>query len=73
MAVCDFNMRFTFLSAGWEGTTHDAKVLAHAVYNPRHNFPHGPQEKYYVVDAGYPNRRGFLALYRNTRYHLPDF
>ncbi|KAK1257701.1 hypothetical protein QJS04_geneDACA016281 [Acorus gramineus] len=29
--------------------------------------------KYYVVDAGYPNRNGFLVPYRNTRYHLPDF
>ncbi|KAL4558942.1 hypothetical protein LXL04_037147 [Taraxacum kok-saghyz] len=31
--------------------------------------------KYYVVDAGYPNTRGYLAPYKGThiRYHLPDF
>ncbi|KAK1272113.1 hypothetical protein QJS04_geneDACA023489 [Acorus gramineus] len=66
-------MRFTFVCAGWEGTAHDSKVLAHAVYNPEHNFPLPPPNKYYVVDAGYPNRNGFLAPYRNTQYHLPDF
>ncbi|KAL4574030.1 hypothetical protein LXL04_020852 [Taraxacum kok-saghyz] len=32
-------------------------------------------DKYYVVDAGYPNTRGYLAPYKGThiRYHLPDF
>ncbi|KAK3039577.1 hypothetical protein RJ639_027721 [Escallonia herrerae] len=31
--------------------------------------------KYYVVDAGYPNMKGYLAPYKgpNIRYHLPDF
>ena len=32
-------------------------------------------DKYYVVDAGYPNTRGYLAPYKGTNihYHLPDF
>ena len=25
------------------------------------------------MDSGYPNKKGFLAPYRNTRYHLPEF
>jgi hypothetical protein len=29
--------------------------------------------KFYLVDSGYANRRGFLAPYRQTRYHLQDF
>ncbi|XP_052627550.1 uncharacterized protein LOC128134141 [Lactuca sativa] len=31
--------------------------------------------KYYVVDAGYPNTREYLAPYKGTNihYHLPDF
>nr|KAJ0207118.1 hypothetical protein LSAT_V11C500283530 [Lactuca sativa] len=31
--------------------------------------------KYYVVDVGYPNTRGYLAPYKGTniRYHIPDF
>ena len=30
-------------------------------------------DRYYLVDSGYPNRKGFLAPYRNTRYHIPEF
>ena len=29
--------------------------------------------KYYLVDAGYPNRNGYLAPYKGERYHIPDF
>lgn len=29
--------------------------------------------KYYLVDAGYTNIRGFLSPFRNVRYWLPDF
>lgn len=28
---------------------------------------------YYVVDAGYPNTRGFRRPYSNWRYHIQDF
>ncbi|KAJ9543555.1 hypothetical protein OSB04_023262 [Centaurea solstitialis] len=32
-------------------------------------------DKYYVVDAGYPNTKGYLAPYKGTNicYHIPDF
>ena len=26
-----------------------------------------------MVNAGYPNKQGFLAPYRGTQYHLPEF
>jgi hypothetical protein len=29
--------------------------------------------KYYMVDAGYPNRLGYLALYKGQMYHVPDW
>ena len=29
--------------------------------------------KYYVVDAGYPNRPGYLCPYKGERYHLPEW
>ncbi|CAN6711241.1 unnamed protein product [Malus baccata var. baccata] len=29
--------------------------------------------KYYLVDAGYPQMRGYLGPYEGERYHLPDF
>nr|KAJ0197207.1 hypothetical protein LSAT_V11C700379940 [Lactuca sativa] len=142
MAVCDFNMCFTFVWAGWEGTAHDTRIFNEALQRPDLNFSyptvsHEDQfevqigdidtqifkklhqdlvlsveegiliprpeteliidpvedvikqsqelneglwedlgtDKYYVVDTGYPNTRGYLALYKctNIRYHLPDF
>jgi hypothetical protein len=30
-------------------------------------------ERYYLVDAGYSIREGYLPLYRNQRHHLEDF
>ena len=29
--------------------------------------------KYYLVNLGYPMKRGFLAPYKGERYHIPDF
>ncbi|XP_038721982.1 uncharacterized protein LOC120014133 [Tripterygium wilfordii] len=54
MEACDFDMLYIFVSAGWEGSAHDAR-------------------KYYLVDAGYPHRTGFLAPYKGERYHLSQF
>ena len=30
-------------------------------------------DKYYLVDVGYPNLKGYLAPYKSERYHLPIF
>ncbi|XP_028798545.1 uncharacterized protein LOC114753995 [Neltuma alba] len=73
MAVCDWDMCFTFVLAGWEGSAHDARIFDHALTTPSMNFPHPPQGKYYLVDAGYPTPVGYLGPYRRERYHLPDF
>jgi hypothetical protein len=34
MAAVDFDLKFTYLLAGWEGTAHDAVVLADALERP---------------------------------------
>ena len=31
MAVVDFDLNFTYVLAGWEGSTHDALILADAI------------------------------------------
>ncbi|XP_035831677.1 putative nuclease HARBI1 isoform X2 [Helianthus annuus] len=74
MAACDFNMCFTFAWAGWEGTAHDTRIFLEALRKPEVKFPR-PTDKYYVVDVGYPNTRGYLAPYNgnDVRYHIPDF
>ncbi|XP_050204933.2 uncharacterized protein LOC126654973 [Mercurialis annua] len=59
MAVCSFDMQFTFVLPGWEGTTHDGRIFQCAIHKKELNFPKPPP--------------GFLAPYKGTRYHLPEF
>ncbi|KAI3718853.1 hypothetical protein L6452_19738 [Arctium lappa] len=73
LAMCDFNMIFTYVWAGWEGIAHDARVLREVAFDPNSRFPFPPPNKYYLCDAAYPNTRGFFTPYRNTRYWLADF
>jgi hypothetical protein len=42
MAVCDFDMKFMFVLAGWPGSVHDTKVFNDATTTFRHVFPHPP-------------------------------
>jgi hypothetical protein len=30
-------------------------------------------KKFYLVDSGYPNRLGYFAPYKGTKYHLSEF
>ncbi|KAL3750729.1 hypothetical protein ACJRO7_011685 [Eucalyptus globulus] len=73
MAVCNFNMEFTYVWAGWEGTAHDTRIFYEAIGRHDLQFPHPPKGKYYLVDAGYPNPTGYLGPYKEVRYHLPEF
>ncbi|XP_038715072.1 uncharacterized protein LOC120008770 [Tripterygium wilfordii] len=58
---------------GWEGSAHDSRVFNHVVTNDHSNFPHPPAGKYYLVDAGYANQKGYLVPYKGQRYHLEVF
>ncbi|XP_072148403.1 protein ALP1-like [Setaria viridis] len=73
MAICDFDMRFTFVVAGWPGSVHDMRVFKDAIEKFGDKYPHPPEGKFYLVDSGYPNRSGYLAPYKGTKYHLPEF
>ncbi|GMP41234.1 hypothetical protein CsSME_00015541 [Camellia sinensis var. sinensis] len=73
MCVCSFDMRFTYVLAGWEGTANDSRVFIETVHDPTNLFPMPPTDKYYVVDSGYTNMPGFLSPYRGERYHLNEF
>ncbi|KAK9114026.1 hypothetical protein Syun_020823 [Stephania yunnanensis] len=73
MAACDFHMCFTFISAGWEGSAHDSHIFLHAINTSSLNFSKPPQGKYYLVDKGFPDRRGYLVPYFKTRYHQNQF
>ncbi|KAL4306868.1 hypothetical protein AHAS_Ahas16G0221300 [Arachis hypogaea] len=73
MAACNFDMEFNFALAGWEGTAHDTRVFLHAIGTSELNFPKPPPGKYYLVDAGYPKKKGYLGPYKGATYHLPEF
>ncbi|XP_024969621.1 uncharacterized protein LOC112508984 [Cynara cardunculus var. scolymus] len=72
LGICDFNMLFTFVWAGWEGIAHDARVLREVAFSPTSDFPFPPRDKYYLCDAAYANTRGFMTPYRNTRCNIHD-
>ncbi|XP_022841850.1 protein ALP1-like [Olea europaea var. sylvestris] len=73
MLTCDFDMKFTFVYSGWEGTANDSRVFVDAVTRSSNNFPMPRGDQFYLVDSGYPNMPGFLAPYRGQRYHLRDY
>ncbi|GMN54873.1 hypothetical protein TIFTF001_023998 [Ficus carica] len=65
LAACSFDMRFTYMLAGYEGSCHDARMLGEAI--AFHGFPIPPP------DSGYANKDCFLSPYRRETYHLPEY
>ena len=69
LGVVDFDMLFTYVLAGWEGSAHDGRVLDDAVTKGLQLFP----GKYYLGDAGYALSWNCLTPYRGVRYHLKEW
>jgi hypothetical protein len=49
MAACDFDMRFTFVWAGWEGTAHDTRIFLEAIRKEELRFPHPSRGLYLII------------------------
>ncbi|KAL0456228.1 UNVERIFIED_CONTAM: hypothetical protein Slati_0962000 [Sesamum latifolium] len=64
LGVCDREMRFIYVLAGYEGSAADARVLRDVISRP--NRLKIPQGNYYLVDSGYSNGEGFLLPYRGV-------
>ncbi|KAH9181253.1 hypothetical protein AeNC1_016772 [Aphanomyces euteiches] len=69
LGVCNFDMQFTFIMAGWEGSASDGAVFQHSLRNG-FEIPLG---KYYLGDAGYALSPQCLTPYRGVRYHLREW
>jgi hypothetical protein len=69
LAICAFDMRFTFVVASWLGSVHDVTVFKDAIEKYGNKFPHPPQGEFYLVDSGYPNCTDYLAPHLFSRYH----
>jgi hypothetical protein len=69
LATCSFDLRFTYILSGWEGSAHDATL-----FNDAHltDF-YIPNGKYYLADAGFASSKTLLVPYRNVRYHLSEW
>jgi hypothetical protein len=67
--ACNFELQFTYVLSGWEGSAHDGTVLRDAAFN--HGFK-TPTGRYWLGDAGYSNSNTVLVPYRSTRYHLKE-
>jgi hypothetical protein len=44
LAIYDFDLRFTFVVAGWTGSTHDTRVFNDALERYVFTFPLPPQD-----------------------------
>jgi hypothetical protein len=71
LAAVNFDMKFTYMLAGWEGSSHDTSNFAHGMIRPdglKIN-----EGMFYLVDAGYACRHVILPHVRSTIYHLNEF
>ncbi|XP_025686021.2 protein ANTAGONIST OF LIKE HETEROCHROMATIN PROTEIN 1-like [Arachis hypogaea] len=71
LAACDFDMKFTYVLTGWEGTASDSKVLKNAL--SRDDNLKLPRGKFYLGDAGFMLKHGLITPYRSVRYHLKEY
>jgi hypothetical protein len=69
LVACDFDMKFVYALAGWEGSSHDARVYEDAL-NKGFDVPNG---KYFLGDAGFTLSMTCLVPYRGVRYHLREY
>jgi len=67
--ICDFDLKFTYMLTGWEGSATDARVYDNAISTDL-SIPAG---KYLLADAGYPLRPQLLVPYRSIQYHLAEW
>ena len=69
LAVCDFDMKFTYVLSGWEGSAANSTIYADA-WQKGLSLPPG---KFFLADAGFPLCDTLITPYRSTRYHLKEW
>ena len=67
--ICNFDMVFTYILTGWEGSAIDARVWADALAKG-FSVPAG---FYYLADAGYPHCQELVVPFHGVRYHLQEW
>ena len=64
LVAIDFDLKFTYVLLGWEGSSHDANILSDSV--SRHDGINIPDGKFYLGDDGYACRPGVLPPFRKA-------
>ncbi|KAL4561033.1 hypothetical protein LXL04_033194 [Taraxacum kok-saghyz] len=71
LAACSFDLKFTYVLTGWEGTASDSRILKSALN--REDKLVIPPGRYCLVDAGLPHTTQLMTPYRGVRYHLKEY
>ncbi|KAI3749692.1 hypothetical protein L2E82_20308 [Cichorium intybus] len=71
LAACSFDLKFTYVLTGWEGTASDSRILKNALN--REDKLVIPTGRYCLVDAGLPHTGSLMTPYRGVRYHLKEY
>ncbi|KAK2650773.1 hypothetical protein Ddye_018262 [Dipteronia dyeriana] len=71
LAAYSFDLKFTYILPGLEGTASDSRIIKNAL--TREDKLIIPNGKHYLVDAGYMLRSGLIAPYGGVRYHLKEY
>ncbi|KAJ0520767.1 putative harbinger transposase-derived nuclease domain-containing protein [Helianthus annuus] len=71
LAACTFDLKFTYVLTGWEGTASDSRIIKNAL--TRDDKLIIPTGRYCLVDAGLPHTTTLMAPYRGVRYHLKEY
>jgi DDE superfamily endonuclease len=59
LAVCSFDLRFTYFLSGWEGSAADSTI-----FNDAHQVDfYIPRGRYYLADAGFASSDVLLVPY----------
>jgi hypothetical protein len=74
LAICDFDMRFTYVVAGQPGTFHDTSVLYHAMEVDAQVFLHPPEGKKitYTLHGQLVTRILILFFICASKYYVVD-
>ncbi|GJR71449.1 Myb/SANT-like domain-containing protein [Tanacetum coccineum] len=64
LVACTFNLKFSYVLSGWEGTASDSRIVKDAL--TRDDKLIIPDGKYYLVDGGLPHRSTLIAPYRGV-------
>ncbi|KAE8228482.1 hypothetical protein CF326_g6581 [Tilletia indica] len=70
-AVCDHNLRFTFVTTGWPSSVHDSRVWANSdvATRPNHYFRGA---EFLIADSAYPSSDRIVVPYKKPHSRVLD-